>query len=257
MIENNAIGIVHTLTGTHTYVKESFPAKAGTASRHVQDLKLRYPMYMYMGRPTYVCASCSEHFSRKYSATRHNITIHNGRGEIVPLLDFLVGRSSGRYLASHPSWYRRSEKRIHRFGHATVTESMGDSFRPGGLQQQTPFQSTPTLSSPPSEPLYPGASPYPTDLISQPTGTLSQETMLKIQELKKLVYRHPIYSNPDGVVKCVTYFSINGDNTLLDEKLEQLRALMLLVNTSSFNFSIHSGCHLSSPGAIFTFVCAP
>ena len=54
-------------------------------------------------------------------------------------------------------------------------------------------------------------------------GTLSQETILKIQELKMLVYRYPIYSNPDGVVKCVTYFSINGDNTFLDEKLEELR----------------------------------
>jgi hypothetical protein len=37
-------------------------------------------------------------------------------------------------------------------------------------------------------------------------------------------YRHP---NPDGVIKCVTYFSINGDNTLLDEKLEQLRRIPL------------------------------
>ena len=27
MIETNAIGIVHTLTGTHTFVKESLPAK--------------------------------------------------------------------------------------------------------------------------------------------------------------------------------------------------------------------------------------
>jgi len=48
--------------------------------------------------------------------------------------------------------YRGSEKRIHKFGHATVTDSMGDTFLPRGLQQQTPFQSTPTLSSLPSQP---------------------------------------------------------------------------------------------------------
>jgi DNA-directed RNA polymerase subunit RPC12/RpoP len=29
-----------------------------------------------MGRPTYVCVTCSERFTRKYSAKRHNITIH-------------------------------------------------------------------------------------------------------------------------------------------------------------------------------------
>jgi len=48
--------------------------------------------------------------------------------------------------------------------------------------------------------------------------------MLKIQELKRLLHKYAQYhSNPDGVIKCVTHFSINGDNTLLDEKLEQLR----------------------------------
>jgi acetyl-CoA carboxylase beta subunit len=57
------------------------------------------------------------------------------------------------------------------------------------------------------------------------TTTLSHETRLKIAELKRLVYRHRIFSNPDVVIKCVTHFAINGDNTLLDEKLEQLRTL--------------------------------
>jgi hypothetical protein len=50
--------------------------------------------------------------------------------------------------------------------------------------------------------------------------------MLKIQELKRLLYRYPIFSNPDVVIKCITHFSIiNGDNRLLDEKLEQLRMI--------------------------------
>jgi hypothetical protein len=223
---------------THLCMGESFPAKAGTASRHVQDLKLSYPKYTYMGRPTYVCATCSEHFTRKYSATRHNITIHGNRGEIS-LLDFLAGRSSGRYQASHRPWYRRIERRIHNFGHATtaVADSMGDTFRHRGLQgqyhdyprhqQQAP---SPLIPLPP--PSVQDVLPYPPDQISksQPMkttnnkGTLSQETRLKIQELKRLLYRYPVFSNPDVVIKCVTHFSIiNGDNTLLDEKLEQLR----------------------------------
>ena len=78
-----------------------------------------------MGRVTHVCATCPEHFTRRYSATRHNLTIHNGRGEIVPLLEYLVGRNSGRYRPSHPSWYRRrsKENRIHNFGHANASRS--------------------------------------------------------------------------------------------------------------------------------------
>src|SRR5215469_3250074 len=87
-----------------------------------------------MGRLEYVCATCEEHFTRRYSATRHNIAIHNNRGEIVSLLEYLVGRSSGQYQAIHPSWYRR-ERRNHRFGHATVADYSGDTLRPTCLQQ--------------------------------------------------------------------------------------------------------------------------
>jgi hypothetical protein len=145
-----------------------------------------------MGRATYVCATCADHFTRRYSATRHNLTIHNGRGEIVPLLEYLVGRSSGRYHASHPSWYRGSEKRIHKFGPAITADSMGDTFRPGALKQETLSRSIPTPLSLPSasQPQPQRVSPYATDLISQPIHTtndpvtLSQETLLKIQELK-------------------------------------------------------------------------
>ena len=192
-----------------------------------------------------MCATCEEHFTRKYSATRHNLTIHNGIGEIVTLLEYLVGRNSGRYRPSHPSLYRRGrgEKRIHNFGHATTTtavaDSMGDTFRHRGLQGQyhdypQHQQQAPSPSIPLPTPSIQDVLPYPADQISksQPMnttnnkGTLSQETRLKIRELKRLVYRHPIFSSPDRVIKCVTHFSIiNGDNTLLDEKLEQLRTL--------------------------------
>src|SRR5215467_14869247 len=90
-----------------------------------------------IGGQMYVCTTCSEHFTRKYSAKRHNITVHhNNGGEIVPLVEYLVGRKSGRYHASHPSWYRRrSEKSVHKFGRAMAADS-GEAFRPGGLQTE-------------------------------------------------------------------------------------------------------------------------
>jgi hypothetical protein len=60
-----------------------------------------------MGRPSYVCTVCSEHFTRKYSAKKHNLNIHADRSEIVPFIEYVAGRSSGKYVASHPSWYRK------------------------------------------------------------------------------------------------------------------------------------------------------
>ena len=139
MIETNAICMS---THAHRYThlcRRSFSAKPGTVSRRV-SLKLRYPVCMYMGRVTYVCTTCSEHFTRKYSAKRHNITVHhNNGGEIVTLVEYLVRRSSGKYQASDPSWYsrRNKEKRVHNFGDAApVADTMGGAFRPGGLQRQ-------------------------------------------------------------------------------------------------------------------------
>ena len=135
--------------------------------------------------------------------------------------------------------YRRGRGDKHNFGHATtaVAASMGDTFRHRGLQGQyhdypQHQQQAPSPSIPLPPPSIQDVLAYPPDQISKSQsmnttnnkGTLSQETRLKIQEFKRLVYKYPIFSNPDVVIKCVTHFSIiNGDNTLLDEKLDQLR----------------------------------
>ena len=63
-----------------------------------------------MSRPNYVCTVCSEHFTRKYSAYRHNSSLHGGRSEIVSYIEYIAGRSSGRYLVSHPSWHRKQRQ---------------------------------------------------------------------------------------------------------------------------------------------------
>jgi hypothetical protein len=55
-------------------------------------------------------------------------------------------------------------------------------------------------------------------------GRSPRETILKIQELKRLIYKYSQYHrNPGAVLSCIVYYCNNGDNTLLDEKLEQLR----------------------------------
>jgi hypothetical protein len=191
-----------------------------------------------MGRVTHVCATCAEHFTRRYSATRHNLTIHSNRGEIVSLLEYLVGRSSGRYRPSHPSLYRRRrrEKRNHPFVHATAVaaDSMGDPFRHRGLQGQyhhysqyqqqasSPSISTPSLLPPATQDVSPS---QPVNTIND-HGTLSQETMLKIQELKRLVYGNHLYCpDLDEYIKSIIYLCNDGNNTFLDEKLEELRMI--------------------------------
>jgi hypothetical protein len=81
-----------------------------------------------MGRPSYVCATCSEHFTRKYSARRHNQNLHNGAAEIVRLIDYLGGRSSGQYTPNNPFWYKHYNP-YDNIGSSTVADSVGSSQR--------------------------------------------------------------------------------------------------------------------------------
>ena len=143
-------------------------------------------------------------------------------------------------------------KHIHNFGRAMVADSVGDA---GGLQRQQAeyqhqqqqryhrqWQQEQSLS--PSIPPSPAAiQDQPSDVFldetdrtlqsqsmnttdNEQTTYLSQETRLKIAELKRLVYRYPQYHyNPNAVIKWATYCSNDGDNTFLDEKLEQLRMI--------------------------------
>lgn len=65
-----------------------------------------------MGRITWVCATCSEHFTRQYGATRHNNKLHDGKGVVVRLLDYIVGVANGRFLPSESNSVERNECKV-------------------------------------------------------------------------------------------------------------------------------------------------
>jgi hypothetical protein len=167
-----------------------------------------------MGRPNYVCTVCSEYFTRKYSGKRHNHNIHNGAAEIVRLIDYLAGRSSGQYKPDNPFWYKHNNP-YHNFG-GTVPDSVGNTFQPKYLPQQAPLGISQY-----------GTSPMHT-IHDQSYGTgLSPETTHKINELKRLAYKYREYQNsdPDEIVKWAINGALKRDTQFLDKKLEQLQMI--------------------------------
>jgi hypothetical protein len=172
-----------------------------------------------MGRPSYVCTVCSEHFTRKYSGKRHNQNLHNGAAEIVRLIDYLAGRSSGQYKPDNPFWYKRNNP-YHNFG-GTVADSVDNTFQPRYLPQQATVGTS----------HYSASSMYRSrQIMDESYGTsLSQGTIQKIEELKRLVNKYPQYCT-DGLLQWITISCTNGDNQLLEEKLEQLRTIDRLAN---------------------------
>ncbi|MGB8937677.1 MAG: hypothetical protein WCC17_21515 [Candidatus Nitrosopolaris sp.] len=62
----------------------------------------------------------------------------------------------------------------------------------------------------------------------QSFGTgLSHDTIVKIEELKRLLNKYSQYQNydPDEIVRWAINGAVKGDNQFLDKKLEQLRII--------------------------------
>lgn len=63
-----------------------------------------------MANKILVCALCSQDFTRRYSADRHNQNLHHGEGKIVRMIDYVIGRIAGEYNAANPFAYRSTYK---------------------------------------------------------------------------------------------------------------------------------------------------
>ncbi|MGC1930032.1 MAG: hypothetical protein WA667_13730 [Candidatus Nitrosopolaris sp.] len=160
----------------------------------------------------YHCPYCDQRSTRRW-----NLEVHIKRKH---------GGSPGPYLASHPFWYKPTNP-YHNIESTTVAENGGSSFQPRYIPQQAPLATSQYSASP----MYSHRQTiddqsYATSLSDTTT------TKLKIEELKRLVYKYSQYHNndPDEIVRLVVYYCINGDNTLLDNKLEQLRAIERRLN---------------------------
>jgi hypothetical protein len=114
-------------------------------------------------------------------------------------------------MTKSPAVYGKSLQ----FRHATVADSIGDSSQP--------IHPSPGTSHYSPSPIYPFR---PIMDLQRYDNSLSPHKILKIGELKRLMNKYPQYhTNPGDIIRLAIYNSINGDNTLLDDKLEQLRTI--------------------------------
>src|SRR5262249_34292382 len=147
-------------------------------------------------RDPYYCPYCNHRSTRRWNLDVH---IKRKHGE------YLVDRSS----ANNPPSYNNSAQ----IRHATVADSVAD-FHPTFLPQQTPLDVSPNFANPTYPPL--DVSPNFANPMNRLTadgqifGTgLSPETILKIQELKRLVNKYPQFHtiDADEIVKWAIYCS--------------------------------------------------
>ena len=65
-----------------------------------------------MKLPLYVCVTCPQTFTRRSSARRHNSNLHSNQGIIVQMLEYIIGRSCGRFLPPNQLSNRRFRRPI-------------------------------------------------------------------------------------------------------------------------------------------------
>lgn len=63
-----------------------------------------------MADKNFVCAVCSQTFTRMWRGRVHKNNLHAGQGEIVRFIDYMVGRQNGLYSPSNPSDYRKKNR---------------------------------------------------------------------------------------------------------------------------------------------------
>jgi hypothetical protein len=165
-------------------------------------------------RGPHICPHCDHHSTRWWNLKIHIKRKHGG---------FLPGKSSGRFIAK--------TKNV-QFGHATVADSIGNTFQPRYLTQQTPLGPSQYFSS--------QILLTPLPRMDEKYGTgLSQDNIIKIEELERLMDKYQKYHmNPGGIIQWAIHSTKNGDNTFLDDKLQQLRIMDRRLNGRARPFMV-------------------
>ena len=202
-----------------------------------------------MGRITYVCATCAQHFTRGYSADRHNSNLHEGKGIVVRLLDYIVGRISGQFLPNDPlAWRKKKGKEKwnplfgsnhdnnNNFGSKVIADSMDDVISYENMIPKPPSKTNSTYHH--SKNTYRRS--YTSNRVSQPSSKVDDndnnkphfshtdklvERRIKLEEFKILVNKYYSHQAANEIVGLATFLSSRGNADFLDEKLMLLRDL--------------------------------
>jgi hypothetical protein len=178
-----------------------------------------------MGRITWVCATCTEHFTRKYSASRHNKNLHFGNGQIVRLLDYIVGRASGLYLPSDP----RTSKNHNPFIHDYTSKQQSKPVSQGIASNNRPYPAANSNTTNMYENSHLFHFHYPTpnpisNANDKPPDKV-QDRIRKYEELRTFVRKYYTVEGAEKTLKVASWYLTHGDGRLIDEQLAKFRKL--------------------------------
>jgi hypothetical protein len=177
-----------------------------------------------MGRITWVCATCAEHFTRKYSASRHNNNLHFGNGQIVTLLDYIVGRAAGQYLPRDSRTSKNHNPFIHDYASKwqskPVSQGIASNNRPypaANRNSNNMYENSDLFHYYPTPNSINNADDKPADKV--------QDRKRKYDELRTFVAKHYTMEGAEKTLEVARWYLIQGDDRFIDELLAKFRKL--------------------------------
>jgi hypothetical protein len=184
-----------------------------------------------MSFKNYVCATCAQDFTRKYSAYRHNRILHQERGKIVRSLEYVIGRVTGEYSSADPILFRRKNRQRTakgspgNFPFISIAHSSPDSQSYENIGQKEYKSNKQSQDE--------SATTYSAD-HSKDSSSSKLEV---IKSLCKSLFPHPLH---ETVIRSIELDVIKSKNkeSRLDDYLQPLRqyeeALSVQSNSQSF-----------------------
>jgi hypothetical protein len=213
-----------------------------------------------MSKVNYVCATCGQDFTRRYSASRHNNHFHFGNGIIVRLLEYIIGRTNGRFPPPLPAnnnnlstriirkwWYNNDHDSSSPFNgnnnglrgrnngrFTTIPDQLGNAFDCGTVGR--PVKSNNNVSkdiskiAPPPYNISPPL-PSPSSLSDKPDHTKQsdileefQQRISRLAEIKILLTPYLSYQDICYILQVLNIQCIiSGNNNFLDQMLILVR----------------------------------
>jgi hypothetical protein len=211
-----------------------------------------------MSKVNYVCTTCGQDFTRRYSANRHNNHFHFGNGIIVRFLEYIIGRTNGRFPPPLPAnnnnlstriirkWWHNNDNSSSPYNgnnglrdrnngrFTTIPDQLGNVFGCGTVGQSV--ESNNNVSKDISKRAAP---PYninpplesPSSLSDKPAHTkqsnISEEFQQRISKLAEIKTLLTSYLSHQDIYTLLTLFAvqsiISGNDHLLDQMLTQVR----------------------------------
>jgi hypothetical protein len=189
---------------------------------------------------TWVCSMCSQNFTRRSSAKRHNYNLHSGNAVIVRPFEYIIGILKGKFPpGTDPLFFRRKNLKYMRrqnadndgvYSHDNVSWPPQNKTASRNDYDNNYNHGMPSPNSSPARPfLATSFEPFHSELLDEKQFGYSNDHLgrnSKLEELQNLLKKHYSYDDAqDALALAYAQLYNERDEDSLDKTLTHLREI--------------------------------